>query len=501
MPRKTGLAPATPLHDVTFVVLDLETTGCSPGVSRITEVGAEKYRGGEVVGTFWTLVDPGVPLPPDIVYLTGITEALVEAAPAVDSVLPALAEFVGDAVVVGHNVRFDLGFLRADLARLGYPPLTNVAVDTLTLSRRLLGEEVPDFRLGTLARHFQTEASACHRALDDARATAEIFHRLLERVASLGVTELDDLLALPQVANHPQVAKLHWTADLPRRPGVFLFRDVAGRVLFVGRAGDLRRRVRSLFALRDGRRVEPLLREAASLEHLCTDDHVEAALIELRIVAEHQPRYHPLVRRWQQQRFLRVTLEEPFPRVIVVAADTPLAASQADVGPFATPKAAREAAEVLSDAFGLRRCSGRAPKRATQLATSPRCVDDLRPCPCLSKLARVEYQKRVTRLVAQLGGDGMQLQQTIDGAVARGAGAALVAAVRRQRRLEAVAADPTTVAALRAAPGTPPSLDLPLGQQAAAEASAVWATTATTTGRRSPGGDTLPQAPTAQAEA
>src|SRR3954470_7513434 len=106
----------TPLCDVTFVVIDLETTGGSANTCAITEVGAVKLRGGECLGTFQTLVNPGSGIPPEITYMTGITEAMVTPAPRIEAVLPALLEFVGrDAVVVGHNVRFDLAFLQAAL--------------------------------------------------------------------------------------------------------------------------------------------------------------------------------------------------------------------------------------------------------------------------------------------------------------------------------------------------------------------------------------------------
>ena len=301
-------ALATPLSEVTFVVLDLETTGGSAHSCAITEVGALKLRGGECLGTFQTLVNPGpgVRLPPEITYLTGITESMVAPAPPIDSVLPAFAEFIGDAVIVGHNVRFDLGFLRANLARLGYPSLTNRFVDTYALARRLVRDELPDCKLRTLARHFRTTAQPCHRALDDARATGEVLHGLLERTASLGVLALDDLLALPATSAHPQVAKLRWVAPLPREPGVYLFKDITGRVLYVGRATDLRRRVRSHFASDDRRRIGPLLREAASLDHIRCANELEAAVLEVRLVHEHLPRYNGQVKAWRTYRYLEV---------------------------------------------------------------------------------------------------------------------------------------------------------------------------------------------------
>src|SRR5918992_1080919 len=102
---------ATPLSDLTFVVVDTETTGVVPGRDRIIEVGAAKYRGGECLGTFQTLINPGCAAPPAVVVLTGITEMMTVPAPPIEEVLPAFLEWAGDAVLVGHNLRFDVAFL------------------------------------------------------------------------------------------------------------------------------------------------------------------------------------------------------------------------------------------------------------------------------------------------------------------------------------------------------------------------------------------------------
>jgi DNA polymerase III epsilon subunit family exonuclease len=278
---------ATPLSDVTFVVLDLETTGGSPYECAITEVGALKLRGGACLGTFETLVNPGCHLPPDIVYLTGITEAMVAPAPLIDSVLPALAEFIGDAVIVGHNIRFDLAFLRANLVRLGYPPLTNAAVDTCALARRLVRDEVTDCRLATVARHVRTETAPNHRAFADAAATAELLHHFLEVLGPWGVTALDDLLAFPAATAHPQAAKLRLVSALPRRPGVYVVRDARDRVIDVGRTDGLRRTVRSFFAGVDRRRMTPILRQAQAIGHVECETGLEGLVVEQRLLAHH----------------------------------------------------------------------------------------------------------------------------------------------------------------------------------------------------------------------
>jgi len=189
---------ATPLFEVTFAVLDVETTGGSPETAALTEVGVATFRGGRLLGCYETLVDPSRPMPPFVSELTGITDAMVRGAPPVASVLPTLVEYLGESVLVGHNVGFDLGFLNAALTGCRCPPLGNVAVDTLPLARRLVGDEVPNCTLSTLSSWLELEHRPAHRALADALATADLLHRLLEQAAGYGVTRLGELLELPE---------------------------------------------------------------------------------------------------------------------------------------------------------------------------------------------------------------------------------------------------------------------------------------------------------------
>lgn len=182
-----------PLADVTFACVDLETTGCSPPESRITEIGAVKYRGGERVGSFHTLVDPGLPVPRFITYLTGIDDVLLGGAPGVGSVLPSLVEFLRGAVFVAHNASFDFRFLNHDLSAEAYDLIPGPPICTVKLARRVLGEDVPNVQLATLGRHFRTAARPRHRALEDAEACAEVLHALLDLGGRLGILTLGDL--------------------------------------------------------------------------------------------------------------------------------------------------------------------------------------------------------------------------------------------------------------------------------------------------------------------
>lgn len=280
----------TPLSEVTFCVLDLETTGGNRNDDVITEIGAVKVRGGEVLGTFQTLVNPGRAIPPKISILTGLTDAIVANAPRIESVLPSLQSFLDDAVFVGHNVRFDLGFVQAALERSGRERWSGTVLDTVALARRLVRDEVPNSRLGTLAERLRLPHRPTHRALDDALATTDLLHLLLERAAGHGVLGLDDLVAFAKIGGHPQSAKLRLTADLPRRPGVYLFTGHGGEVLYAGKATNLRQRVRSYFGSDDRRKIGPMLREMRGVDHIELPDPLTAEVVETRIIARSTPR-------------------------------------------------------------------------------------------------------------------------------------------------------------------------------------------------------------------
>jgi DNA polymerase-3 subunit epsilon len=343
--------PATPLHEVTFCVVDVETTGASPAGDAITEIGAARFRGGERLGTFQTLVNPGAPIAPEVAVLTGITEAMLLPAPTIDDVLPSLLEFVGGAVLVGHNLRFDMAFFDAALAATGRDRLGQRRVDTVALARRLVRDDVLDCRLGTLAARFGLSHEPCHRALDDALATADLLHLLLERAAAFGVVGLDDLLALPAQAKHRQAAKLRLTARLPRATGVYAFRDREGRVLRVGTASDVRARVRSHFAGSDRGVVGSLLRETRTIDHVRCSSSLAAAVLKVRVVQSCSPRFNRAARP-SGHRYVALTGGSE-PRLVVTKAVRP-PGHVAWLGPLPSTAAARQVVEAITAVCGAR---------------------------------------------------------------------------------------------------------------------------------------------------
>jgi DNA polymerase-3 subunit epsilon len=438
----------TPLSQVTFCVIDLETTGASPATCAITEVGAVKVRGGECLGTLQTLVNPGMAIPPAITVLTGITEAMVLPAPRIAEVLPALVEFVGGSVVVGHNVRFDLSFLHAACRDAERPRLANRWTDTCAIARRLVQDEVRDCRLRTLAEHFRLPHQPNHRALDDALATADLLHALLERAGSLGVLGLDDLLELPTIRAHPQVNKLRLTAGLPRRPGVYIFRGRADRVLYVGKATDLRARVRSYFSGETRRKVAQLLRELERVDHVVCPGPLEAAVLEVRLIHEHLPPFNRQAKLWRRYAYLKLTLDERWPRLSVVR--VPKAGDGClYLGPLASRGAARLVADAIEMAAPLRRCTLR-PGRATRAWPCAPAQLGVAACPCAAGISDDEYAAVVARVVRGLTVEPGLLLEPLDARMRALAGAerfeeaadvrdaadGLARALQRQRRLD-----------------------------------------------------------------
>jgi DNA polymerase-3 subunit epsilon len=194
------------LAQLEFAVVDLETTGWSPEAAAITEVAAVRLRGGrgrgEFVrrGEFASLVNTGTPVPPGIEELTGITDWMLAGAPKPAAVLPGLLEFASDCVLVAHNAPFDIGFLVAACGACGltWPGFT--VLDTVMLARQLMNpDEVPDCKLGTLAGFFRVRTAPTHRALADARATADVLGWLIRRLTQRGIRTLGQLSAWPDV--------------------------------------------------------------------------------------------------------------------------------------------------------------------------------------------------------------------------------------------------------------------------------------------------------------
>ena len=174
-----------------FVVFDIETTGLSPLNCKITEIGAVKVKNGEVLEIYNTFVNPEIPIPPDIVELTSITDEMVADARKIEEVLPEFLSFVGDRLLIAHNANFDISFIRAAAKELDIP-FENAYLDTVGLSR-FLNKELKSHKLDVLAKHYKLGDFNHHRASDDAEVLSRIFFKMAEQLSEMDVKNFKDL--------------------------------------------------------------------------------------------------------------------------------------------------------------------------------------------------------------------------------------------------------------------------------------------------------------------
>lgn len=386
-----------PLHDTTFCVVDLETTGGSAQAgSMITEIGAVKVRGGEVLGEFQTLVNPRTEIPAFIAVLTGISNSMVADAPPIESALPAFLDFASGSVLVAHNAPFDVGFLKhfTEQQERAWPGFD--VVDTAVLARRIITrEDAPNCKLSSLARHFRSTTTPNHRALSDARATVDVLHGLMERVGALGVDTLEELQTFSSRVSSAQRRKRHLADGLPHAPGVYLFKDSAGRVLYVGTSKDVRRRVRSYFTASETRsRMGEMVRLASEVEAITCATPLEAEVRELRLIGEHKPHYNRRSKFPEKVTFIKLT-REPWPRLSLVKRVRDDGADY--LGPFSSRASAEQSLTALHETFPVRQCKdslGISPKRTPcALAEMGKCLS-----PCDGGIDQRTYAAMVRQL-------------------------------------------------------------------------------------------------------
>ncbi|HEY2373512.1 MAG TPA: exonuclease domain-containing protein [Gaiellaceae bacterium] len=381
------------LEDAVYVVVDLETTGLRPGSSRICEIGAVKIAGFEVVEEFETLVDPRVPLGPVVSALTGLTDRQLRGAPQPAAAVRDFLRFAGDSVLVAHNARFDLAFLDRETERLTGSRLAAPVVDTVALARRLLAGRVPRASLAQLAYFFGTSVQPCHRALPDAQATAEVLLALIGLAQERGARTVAELVALAATRTRRVLDKRDLAFGAPTRPGVYLFRDRNDEVLYVGRARNLRARLRSYFGSERQRpQVEAALAAVERIEWRVLGSELEAALVELRLIEELHPPANARVARPDRYVWLRRRGDS----VVASARESP-------VGPIRSRRRAQLAARALLPAELERpsRALPRVRRRLVELADAQRYEDAARLRDRLQSLEHVCRElERLERLKA-----------------------------------------------------------------------------------------------------
>jgi DNA polymerase-3 subunit epsilon len=333
-------------------------------------------------------------------------------------------------------------------------------VDTAALARRVfLDDEVPNHKLGTLATYLRTRHRPTHRALADARATVDLLHALIGRLGSHQVFDLDAMVAFASAITPAQRRKRYLAEGLPDAPGVYIFRDGQGRPLYIGKSGSISTRVRSYFTASETRkRISEMIHIAERVEALVCAHSLEAEVLELRLIAAHQPPYNRRSKHQDRAVWLKLTTDA-YPRLSMVARVRDDTATY--LGPFPSRRLAQLAADAVYDALPLRRCTRSLSPRQ---ATSTCALADLGRCaaPCDLRVSPSEYGQRASRPFVEVvtGDPGIVVRRLLaridrlstahrfeDAARVRGRLAALLRAVLRTQRLTALTSLDEVVAA------------------------------------------------------
>jgi len=415
-----------PLSSAEFLVVDTETNGKAGDLCELTEVGAVLVGGGELHDRFASLVGVRAPLSRGIQRFTGITQAMVDGAPAAEVVLPDVLDRLGGRVLVGHNVSFDRRVLRqaCERAELAWPDPPVLC--TVALARRF-APLARQRKLGALAGALGIEVEVAHRALADAETCARVFCALFPRLCANASTVGEALAALrpsrravarpkgpkPKITDRPELR------DLPDTPGVYIFRNAEGQPLYVGKSVRLRTRARSHFA--PSSEGGDWTAQAAIVDHRATQSELGALLLENRLIKALRPPGNVKLKQTDRYVYLRCRFDVPYP--VLEVAREPAAGHAVNVGPLRGRASAAELKEQLDSLFGLRHCARRLPRHPRPYPSAygqmGRCLS-----PCLGDLDPNLYRRRLDEALSLFTGSG-------DG------GAALLAHVEGQMRAAA----------------------------------------------------------------
>lgn len=423
------------VSDVDYVVLDVETTGLRPGPDRVIEIAGIRLHGGQSADSFQALINPQRRLPPFIVQFTGISNDMVARAPTAEQVLPDFLRFIEDAVIVGHNVSFDIGFLSYEAQRLGHTfPIDGL--DTIALARRFL-PGLRRFKLDLVAQHLNIPAANRHRAMGDAKVTTAIFLKLLDYAREQGIQTLGHLrrrLQLPvhwtgditdaavskqldqwsvegkraQDAPRPNGGLLlnpAWKRDFPTKPGVYLMKDANGQVIYVGKAKCLKNRLASYYSHPLGytRKMDGLLQNVREIETRVLGSELEALLVESQLIKQLQPIYNVQLRNYELYPFIKIDVQHHFPRVYAtreVAAD-----GSRYFGPFRSRRMVDMTLELIQKVFPVRTCTRSLPPNGSPSDPCLRLHLGRCPAPCTGKADAADYANVIEEVCAFLGGE------------------------------------------------------------------------------------------------
>lgn len=272
-----------------YAIVDIETTGGHAAAHAITEIAIHVHDGTRVTKHFKTLINPGKKIPLYITALTGITNEMVATAPAFDEVADEIYELLHDNIFIAHSVNFDFSFIKHYLKQSGYE-LNVKKLCTVRLSRKVF-PGLPSYSLGNICRNLGIHINDRHRADGDAKATVALFDRILAN----GGTIFIDAMLKRSSAEHwlPENLDKLQIEQLPSSPGVYYFHNVKGKVIYVGKAINLKKRVSSHFTHNDAeKKRQYFLRHVCKVTYKDCANELQALVLESTEIKKLWPKYN-----------------------------------------------------------------------------------------------------------------------------------------------------------------------------------------------------------------
>ena len=406
------------LDEMEYVVVDCETTGLDPNSQRVIEIAAIRCRGNIVLDRFGTLIDPQRGIPLVIRQLTGITPEMVKGAPFAPEAVQQFLEFSGGLMLVGHNVRFDLGFIGAEAFRHLNVRLLNPSLCTIRLATRLMpGLKRPN--LANLATALGISVHDRHRAMGDAGVTQQVFWELVSIARERGIATQGRLQALVgPVAGSTRAVNSRGTGkllldptlrrNLPERPGVYLMKDELGKVIYVGKAKNLKQRIYSYYSQPLGyrRKMDGLLESVRDLETIVVGSELEALVKESHLIKAYMPQFNVQLRNYRHYPFIKVDVASPFPRVYATREVRDDGARY--FGPYRSRRGVTTVIDLVHRLFPIRTCTRAISPDGMHKASHGSCLRFyVGRClgPCHGAVTPELYRPAVEEVLAFLSGD------------------------------------------------------------------------------------------------
>jgi DNA polymerase-3 subunit epsilon len=394
------------LSSTPFVVIDCETTGVNPFTDAITEIAAITICEGAQTGSFHALINPEQELTRRIIELTSITNEELIGCPTINQILPSLLEFIGDKIIVGHNIKFDISFINNALKRNSYQSLNNKYIDTLTIAKKIYMNEVANFKLGTLTKHIKSKNQPTHRAYSDVLATIDLFHDLIEKSSALGVKGVNDFLAIPSKRSRSRFSKRSLAEKAPNKPGIYFFTSIQGDILYIGKSRNIKERLRSYFISDDRQKIGQLIYNTDKIEYITTPSAYEARILELRSLQLYKPQYNTADISESKFVYLTIDVTEKIPTIRLTKYKSKLL-PEFILGPFTSKTIANNFRDTLNFLFGLRHCENKLiDSNKRPLVPCINSLQNIHSCFCMGDTSGLnDYLTRVKKLTSELTTD------------------------------------------------------------------------------------------------